>query len=254
MQINNLLVSIILPTYNSEKYISETINSILQQSYLNWELLITDDNSWDSTTNIVESFQILDDRIKLFVLPINSGVALARNNSLKHANGQYIALCDSDDIWDEKKLELQLSFMVANNYYFTYTNYYIIDSEGEYLKSINSPSKVDFKLMLKNNYVGCSTVMYNYDHFNFEIFPLLKKRQDWAMWFNLLSKIDFAYCYPSYLTYYRIRNDSISNNKLKLLRHNFLIYHEFLRFDFFKSLYFMSRFLFYHFKFKIFNL
>ena len=117
------LVSIITPSYNSAEFISETIESIIAQTYTNWELLITDDCSTDNTSEIVNKYIRKDNRVKFFQLPQNSGAGVARNNSIKEAKGRFLAFCDSDDAWYPNKLEKQLSFMLENEYAFTCTSY-----------------------------------------------------------------------------------------------------------------------------------
>ena len=117
-----------MPSYNTGKYIRETIYSVINQTYENWELLIVDDCSTDNTDEIVDA--IKDDRIKYFKNDFNSGAAISRNRALKEANGRWIAFLDSDDIWEETKLEKQIKFMVDNNYYFSYTNYIEIDENS----------------------------------------------------------------------------------------------------------------------------
>lgn len=125
------LVSIITPTYNSEKFIAETIESVLAQTYSNWELLITDDFSEDNTKSIVEKYVLKDSRIKLQSLQSNAGSAVARNNSLNEAKGRYIAFLDSDDLWSPQKLEKQISFMQNYKVLFSYTSYYIVTEKKE---------------------------------------------------------------------------------------------------------------------------
>jgi teichuronic acid biosynthesis glycosyltransferase TuaG len=247
------LVSIITPTYQSEKYIRHTIDAIINQSYTNWELLITDDASTDSTINIIKSYIDNDSRIKLFNLSTNSGVAIARNNSLKNATGRFIAFCDSDDIWSFNKLQDQINFMISNNYYFTYTHYNYFYNTYTLGKLIISPNRVNYNKILKNNYIGCSTVIYDNNVVKNFSFPLMKKRQDWAMWISILSKVDYAYCYPFSLTFYRIHNSSLSGNKFKLIIFNYNVYNQYLKFNHFKAIVYLIRFLFFYFKFKIFS-
>lgn len=147
------LVSIITPSYNSEEFISETIISIQNQTYTNWELLITDDFSSDNTIKTIESFNKNYDRIKLFRLNENQGAGFARNNSIKESKGKFIAFCDSDDQWKPNKLEKQIHFIKQNNLVFTYSSYDLIDESGNFIKSINSPITLSLKNILSNNNV-----------------------------------------------------------------------------------------------------
>ena len=155
------LVSIITPTFNSEKYISETIKSIQAQSYRNWELLITDDCSTDNTVEIIQKIIRADHRIKLLTLKQNSGAGIARNQSIKIAGGKFIAFCDSDDQWLPEKLAAQISFMLKNDLMFTYSSYYTVDVSGNRKGMIKAPSELTYSMLLRNNYVGCLTAIYN---------------------------------------------------------------------------------------------
>ncbi|WP_248912369.1 glycosyltransferase family 2 protein [Gelidibacter algens] len=145
MSDNNPLVSIITACYNSEKYISDTILSVLNQTYQNWELLLVDDFSADKTISIITNFEKRNDRIKLFQLPKNSGAAVARNRAIEEANGRFIAFLDSDDRWLPQKLEKQVSFMLDNAYSLTHTSYELIDESGN---SIKKNGKTSGRFML----------------------------------------------------------------------------------------------------------
>lgn len=247
------LVSIITPSYNSSNFISLTINSIIKQSYENWELLITDDFSTDNTIDIIKKFKAEDSRIKLFQLSKNSGAGFARNISIKNSKGRYIAFCDSDDLWKENKLEKQLDFMSKHNLAFTYSNYELINDLGEKIGDVRSPSIISHKDLLKNCYIGCLTVIYDVKKIEKKYFPLLRKRQDWALWIDILSNIKNTKGLDENLASYRIRQNSISSNKIKLIKYNWLVYHEFLKYGKIKSSLLMFRFLIYYFMFKIFK-
>ena len=178
---NNLLVSIVTPCYNSAKYIGETIESIQAQSYKNWELLITDDCSSDNTVEIVNSYILNDSRIKLFRLDVNKGGGIARNNCIQEAGGRYIAFCDSDDRWDPKKLEKQITFMQNNDYAFSYTSYMTCYGNGEVKGIVVCPRKVTFKSLLRDDKMGCSTIVYDVEKVGKIFFPFIRKRQDWGI-------------------------------------------------------------------------
>lgn len=239
-----MLVSIITPTYNSVNYIEETIHSIANQTYSKWELLITDDCSTDGTWNLLKQYAVKDDRIKIFRLEKNSGPGIARNNSIKNARGHFIAFCDSDDSWFPEKLEKQINFMVANDYDFTYTNYIIINDYNEKEGVFNSPNKLGYSQMLKNDYIGCLTVMYNAKKLGKHMMPSIRKRQDWALWLELLKKTSFAYGIGEELAFYKKRDDSISANKIKLLKYIWSVYRDLERLPLYKSLYYMLTFPF----------
>lgn len=221
----NELVSIIMPTYNCAKFINETIKSVLNQTYENWELVIVDDCSNDNTEEVVASFN--DKRIKYHRLEKNSGAAVARTTAMKMATGNYMAFLDSDDLWKDNKLEKQLEFMKKNNYNFTCTAYEQIDEEGYQLnKIIKTKKKADYNRILLDCPVGNSTVMYNVDNLGkFEV-PNIRKRNDDALWLQILKKEKFIYGMPDVLMEYRIRNNSISSNKLSLIKYHWQLYRE----------------------------
>ena len=221
----NELVSIIMPTYNCAKFINETIKSVLNQTYENWELVIVDDCSNDNTEEVVASFN--DKRIKYHRLEKNSGAAVARTTAMKMATGNYMAFLDSDDLWKNNKLEKQLEFMKKNNYNFTCTAYEQIDEEGHQLnKIIKTKKKADYNRILLDCPVGNSTVMYNVDNLGkFEV-PNIRKRNDDALWLQILKKEKFIYGMPDVLMEYRIRNNSISSNKLSLIKYHWQLYRE----------------------------
>lgn len=220
----NNIVSIITPTYNSSKYIEETIRSIINQTYTNWELLITDDCSSDNTLQIIEAFQAKDKRIKVFKLKTNSGAGVARNNSIRKASGKFIAFCDSDDKWLPNKLEKQINFLHKNNQPFTYSSYKVIDESGIFKEVITCPKKVTFQKMLRNNYVGCLTAIYDSEKLGKMYMPEIRTRQDWVLWLNILKTIKTAKGITEPLAIYTDRSNSISSNKIKLLVSNWKVY------------------------------
>ncbi len=236
---NEKLVSIITPCYNSEKYLVATIDSVLQQTYQNWELLITDDGSTDASVAIIEKYINKDSRIKLFKIS-NGGAAVARNNSIKQAKGSYIAFLDSDDIWIPTKLEKQIRFMEINNYQLSCTLYSRMDEEGSDLHSISKKySKISYLDMLKSNKIGCLTAIYNQETLGKVYMPLIKKRQDYGLWLRLLKDVDFAYEFPEVLAKYRIRKASISAKKTEMLKWNWKLFREIEKKSIFQSAYFV---------------
>jgi glycosyltransferase involved in cell wall biosynthesis len=218
------LVSIITPSYNSEKFISETIISIINQTYTNWELLITDDYSKDNTINIIKSFQENDTRIKLFILKSNGGAGLARNNSIRNAKGRYIAFCDSDDQWKIDKIEKQLGFMDRLSLRFTYSSYDVIDEFGSFISVIKAPKTISYKMMLNNNYVGCLTAIYDRKLLGNLYMNEIRKRQDWALWLHIMKMLKTTSGMSESLAIYRVRSNSISTNKVEMLKYNYQIY------------------------------
>ena len=233
MDSSKFKVSVITPTHNDEKYISDTIESVLNQTHLNLELIIVDDASTDETVKIVESFD--DKRIRLIRNTENKGAANARNIGISNATGDYIAFLDGDDLWLPQKLERQLEFMLFNHYDFTCTDYEEIDDKGNSLHSrITGPNKITHRKLLNVSYIGCLTVMYKRSVYtDLQIPEDIKKRNDYALWLKLSERVD-CYFLHEILSKYRKRKSSISSgSKFKLIK-----YHKHV----FQSLYKMSSF------------
>lgn len=230
------LVSIITPTYNCGKFINETIKSVLNQTYKNWEMIIVDDCSTDDTEKVVLKFD--DERVKYHKLKINSGAAVARTTAMQLAKGSYMAFLDSDDIWTEDKLEKQLNFMKKNNYVFTCTSYEQIDENGNSLsKIINPVKKCSYNRLLLDCPVGNFTVMYDVKKMGkFEV-PNIRKRNDDALWLQMLKKEKYIYGFNSILMKYRIRKNSISSNKLKVIKYHWILYREIEHLSILRSLF-----------------
>jgi teichuronic acid biosynthesis glycosyltransferase TuaG len=239
------LVSIITPTYNAEKFITETLKSVQNQTYQNWEMILVDDASTDETVKIISDFAEKDNRIKLFKLEKNSGNGFARNIALEKAVGKYIAYLDADDLWFPMKLEKQIQFLKANNQHFTFSFYDCIDEEGNSLnRSVEAPLNLTYDELFFCNYVGNLTAIYDADYFGKIILEATQKRQDWRLWLTILKQIQVTRPVPEPLAFYRIRKDSISSSKFKLIKHNFGVYREFHGFNFVFSVLLMVRFLF----------
>ena len=235
------LVSVITACYNSENYISEAITSVLNQTYQNWELLLVDDCSIDNTRSIIKEFQKTDERIKLLQLNKNSGAAIARNTAIKEAKGTFIAFLDGDDKWLPKKLELQLEFMISNNYNLTHTSYELIDAQGNKLNKIIEAAKtLSYNDMLYSNKIGCLTAIYNKSKLGKVYMPLLIKRQDYALWLKILKTGEKAYGLTEVLSQYRNTENSISTNKVNLIKWNWKLLREVESLSFIKSVYYLA--------------
>ena len=232
------LVSIITPSYNSEDFISQTINSIINQTYTNWELLITDDCSTDETVAVITKYIFLDKRIKLYKLKNNLGSATARNNSISFSKGLFIAFCDSDDFWDKDKLEIHVKFHQEKKVSFSFTNMRIVNEKGVIILKRQSivKSKVNYKSLLKNNYVPTSTVLINKSLLSEYKFPNYKTKQDYVFWLNILKNESIeAYLLDDCLTSYRKHKNQITNNKFKLIPLHFNILRRTQNLSLFKS-------------------
>jgi glycosyltransferase involved in cell wall biosynthesis len=231
------LVSIITPTYNSEKHIGETIQSVRNQSYSNWEMIIVDDASSDKTEDIVLEFAKEDRRIKFYKLHKNAGAGVARNKALSMATGRYISFLDSDDLWKFEKLQKQINFLTTQNTAFTFSFYDCIDESGMPInKRIEAPRKLHYWQLFFCNFVGNLTGIYDTKVFGKIPILNLRKRQDWIVWLIVLRKIKTAEPIPESLAFYRIRKNSISASKIELLRHNFNVYRIFYGFNIVVSL------------------
>lgn len=221
------LVSIITPTYNCGKFIAMTIDSVLCQTYTNWEMIIVDDCSTDNTKDIVEKYAESDSRIKYHVLEKNSGAAVARTQAMQLAKGKYMAFLDSDDIWKKEKLEKQLAYMKEKNVDFCCTAYEQIDEKGEKLgKVIRTVKKTSYNRLLLDCPVGNSTVMYNVEKMGKFSVPDIRKRNDDALWLQMLKKEKYIYGMSDVLMEYRVRENSISSNKLSLIKFHWKLYRE----------------------------
>ena len=221
------LVSIIIPTYNCGKFIGETIESALKQTYKNWEMIIVDDCSKDNTNEVVEKYSKEDSRIKYYALSKNSGAAIARTKAMEIASGKYMAFLDSDDLWVKDKLQKQITFMKNNDYNFTCTAYEQIDEDGGTLdRIIKAIPKTSYNRLLLDCPVGNSTVMYNVEMLGKFVVPNIRKRNDDALWFQILKKEKYIYGIPEPMMKYRIRNNSISSNKVSLVKYHWKLYRE----------------------------
>lgn len=202
-----------MPSWNTGKYIAESIKSVLNQTYTNWELLIVDDCSTDNTDRIVESFN--DERIKYFHNDVNSGAAFSRNKALREAKGEWIAFLDSDDLWSTQKLEHQLNFMKENGYNLTFTEYEKIDEDSKPLNIyVSGPKKVNKQKIYNYDYIGQLTMMYSAKDFGVIQIKDIKKNNDYAIRLQLYKKPDTcAYLLNENLAKYRVREVSISHDK-----------------------------------------
>lgn len=220
------LVSIIMPSWNTANFIAESIQSVINQTYENWELIIVDDCSTDNTDEIVESFK--DKRIKCFHNEKNSGAALTRNKAMREAQGEWIAFLDSDDLWTPEKLDHQIKFMKDNGYDFSYTEYEKIDEEDKPLNIyVTGPDKVNKHKMYNYDYIGQLTMMYSAKKFGLIQIKDIKKNNDYAIRLQLYKK-ENACCYllRENLAKYRIRKKSISHDKLrKKLKSHYDLFH-----------------------------
>ncbi len=241
----NKLVSIITPSYKSEKFISKTIESVLNQTYKNWEMIIIDDCSPDNSNKIIEKYIKEDNRIKLIKLSKNSGPAVARNVGIKEAKGRFIAFLDSDDIWLPEKLEKQISFMEQKNLPMTYSSYYIIDEEDNPLGEYIVEPVLTYKELLKRNMVGCLTGIYDVEKLGKIYMPDILKRQDHGLWLSILKKIKKTEGIVEPLAIYRLRKNSVSSNKIIAAKYTWKLLRDVEKLNIPKALYYFGWYIYY---------
>jgi len=219
------LVSIIMPCYNAEHLINQSIDSVLAQTYDNWELLITDDSSTDNSVEVIERYCEKDPRINLLVSKQNQGIAKTRNLSIESAKGRFIAFLDNDDLWMPDKLEKQVNFMLEKGYAFTYTSYELIDNDGASMnKVILTQGVMNYGRYSKNTIIGCGTVMIDRNIAGDIRMPQNDTSDDMALWLGLMRKGYNAYPLNEVLLKYRITNNSASSKKLKAARDVWKVY------------------------------
>lgn len=233
-------ISIITPVYNCEKLIANTIETVINQTYTNWEMLLVDDCSTDNSQKIIEEYIKKDNRIKYFQLEQNSGAAVARNYALEKSEGRFIAYLDSDDLWKPEKLEKQVKFMLEHNYAFSCTDYEKIDEQGNSLnKIVKIPRKVDYNLFLRNTIIQTVGVVVDTKLTGKDllVMPNIRRRQDAATWCQLLKNGFDCYEVPENLSYYRVVSKSLSSNKLKAIKMNWHWYRKIEKLPLWKACY-----------------
>jgi teichuronic acid biosynthesis glycosyltransferase TuaG len=236
----NNKVSIITPLFNSGRFISETIESVLNQTYQNWEMIIVDDKSSDNGVEIVKAYVQKDTRITLLENKFNSGAAISRNNGIEHAEGRFIAFLDSDDLWLPEKLEIQVEYMLKNNYPFTFTSYTKIDESGVFKGTHVVNKDVSYRDILKTCSIGCLTAVYDASQIGKVYMPDIRKRQDFSLWLKILKITPKAYAISEVLAKYRLRESSISSSKRKVLSYQWKVYRDIEKLSLLKSSYYFT--------------
>lgn len=215
-----------MPSYNTGRFLVETLDSVLSQTYTNWELIIVDDCSVDNTDDIITPY-LQDPRIRYFKNEKNSGAAVSRNRALREAKGRWIAFLDSDDLWVPEKLEKQIEFMKKNQYSFSYTNYNEIDEDSNPNgRKVTGPKHITKAGMYRYCWPGCLTVIYDSSVVGLIQIADIKKNNDYAMWLKVIKKAD-CYLLNETLAKYRKRSGSISNhNYTKLIKWHYKLFRE----------------------------
>ena len=232
------LVSIIMPNYNCEKYLPETIQSVLDQTYQNWELIFVDDCSTDNSLEIIRSFN--DDRICIFQNEKNSGAAISRNYALRQAKGRWMAFLDSDDLWAKDKLSEQLKFMKENEYAFSFTHFYFDRNDGNLTEFSPKKDVYTYRDILKHNYMACPTVVYDASKIGKIDMPIeAEKREDFGCWLKILKRGVNAYCLHKCLLTVKIHEGSVSFNKARMIKYQWQVYRKVEKLNLLKSVYYM---------------
>ncbi|MFO7612184.1 MAG: glycosyltransferase family 2 protein [Clostridia bacterium] len=233
---DNNTVSVIMPAYQSEAYIKEAIESVVSQTYEDWELLVYNDGSTDATESIAVSYSEKDPRIKILDGGSNKGLVNARNSSVSEAKGRYLAFLDSDDIWKPEKLKTQVEFMGINDCPFCYSSYEYIYENGERAgKRVNRTKKMaSYGSLLANNYIGMLTVMIDRKQIQRIEFPMIH-HEDLALWLRLLKQGVVMMGIKQSLAFYRIRKSSLSGNKIKSGKWRWNIYYRAEQLGFLRS-------------------
>lgn len=234
------LISIVTPMYNGEKYVEETINSVLKQTYPNWEMIIVDDGSKDNGPAIVEKFAQADNRIKL-IRQKNAGSSAARNNGLKNIQGRYVSFLDSDDFWEPNFLEEQLNFIKEKKSPIVFASYKRINAEGkEILKPFIVPEKVNYKGLLKSCSISCLTAMFDREKTGNVFFneAMGSLRDDFVFWLSILKQGGYAYGNKNVLASYRVFASSTTGNKKKVMKPQFMVYYKVEKLGLIKSIYY----------------
>ena len=241
----NELVSIVTPTYNSAKYIAETIQSVQKQTHQNWEMIIVDDCSSDNTTNLIKDFITKDNRIQLHELESNSGPAVARNKAIENASGKYMTFLDADDIWSEDFIEISIKTIQETGIQFVFSSYRRSDEELNFIYSdFIVPQKVTYTDILKSNSISCLTAFLDIEILGKKSMPLIRKRQDMGLWLQYLKEIPFAYGIQEPKAIYRIRENSLSRKKSNLLKYQWQFYREVEKLNVFQSAYYMLHWMY----------
>lgn len=243
---SSIKVSIVTPLYNSEQFIAETIESVARQTHQNWEHIIVDDCSTDTSYAIAHRYAQTDPRIKLVRNAVNSGVSESRNTGLSHVRGNYIAFIDSDDLWETDKLRIQLELLKQRGASLVYSAYVRVDEQGKFLNNVTVPAQVNFKKMLESNFIPLLTGIVRTDlvkghRLKFESIAKNDGREDYIFWLNILEKENcVAYGTNQVLARYRIRKASISSSKAKSAYFQWIVYRKYLKMGFFASLKYMG--------------
>lgn len=231
------LVSIITPLYNAREFLDDTFNSVIQQTYQNWEWWIVDDCSTDGSFEYISEISKKNEKIHVLRVEKNGGPSKARNIAINSANGQFIAFLDADDLWDNVFLEKQIDLLTKTGAGFAYATCRIHSSKNETVFHV--PEKVTYKDILKTNSISCLTVVYDVKICGKEQMPEFGKAEDYICWLQILKRIPYAVGNQECIATYRLVQGSRSSGKLKLIKYMWRIYRKVEHLGFFSSLYYL---------------
>jgi teichuronic acid biosynthesis glycosyltransferase TuaG len=220
------LVSVVTPAWNAEATLAAAVTSVQAQTVADWEMLIVDDGSTDSSRALAERLAARDNRIGVLGWRMNRGTAAARNAGIRAARGRYLAFLDADDLWRPEKLARQLSVMEVEGHALVFSAYRRVDAAGRPLGVVRPPARVDYAGLLKGNVIGCLTAIYDTAHFGKVEMPPLRLRQDYGLWLALLARGGAACGLPEVLADYRVRKGSLSAGKGAALRATWSLYRD----------------------------
>jgi len=244
----NKLISIVTPCFNSALFISETIISVINQTYKNWEMLIVDDCSTDNSAIIIKNYTKKDTRIRLLTLKTNAGPAVARNLGIEKAKGKYLAFLDADDLWLPIFLEKSLT-NIKNSQGFVFSSYHRFNENLKPIyKDFIVPVEVTYNDILKTNSISCLTAFIDIEKLGKLMMPKIMYRQDMGLWLKYLKLIDYAKGYTECLAIYRIRKKSHSRNKFNLIKYQWYFYRNVENLSVLKSIYYFVLWMIYGFK------
>ena len=238
----NKKISIVIPVFNAELYITNTIQSIVNQSYKNWELLLIDDCSNDNSSHVIKKLMSKDNRIKYYKLETNSGPAIARNKGIELANGDFICFLDADDYWQKDKLEKQLTFMVKKDIEFSYHSYAFCDNDGFPVgKNVIAKKKLSYNEFLKNNIISTITVMFDLSKIDKDLIfmPNIRYVEDMACWLNVLRHGYIAYGISDIYSFYRKVPNSDSSHKIATQKQLWYLYRKYEKMSVLKAAYYL---------------
>ena len=239
------MVSIITPSFNAEDFIAETILSVQNQTFTNWEWFIMDDFSTDNTVSIIAEYAKKDARIKLLPLQKNSGAAVARNMGIALAKGNYMTFIDADDVWSPQFLSENVA-RIEQSEGFLCASYEMYDATlNQKLGELIVPKYATYSAILKTNTISCLTAFIDISRLGKEFMPEIKYRQDMGLWLKYLKKINRVEGIKQCLAIYRIRKHSLSSNKVNLLKHQWIYYRNVEKLSFLTSSYYFSIWVYY---------